>query len=88
MKKHISAAILTVATLSMGAAFSFEAHASRIEWQSASSAQATDVVSESAVLFVVGAGLATLATSLRKLTRRSPFEHSPAAIASAGSSRA
>lgn len=83
VKKHLSAAILTVATLSMGAAFSFEAHASRSEWQSAASTQSTDVVSESAVLFVVGAGLATLASSLRKLIRRSEFDHAPAAIASA-----
>src|SRR5262245_2086947 len=82
VKKHMSAVVLTVATLSMGAAFSFEAHASRIEWQSTSSAGSTDVVSESAVLFVVGAGLATLATSLRRLIRRSEFEHAPAAIAS------
>ena len=94
VKKHISAAVLTVATLSMGAAFSFEAQASRIEWQSTANAQSTDVVSESAVLFVVGAGLAALATSLRKLMRRSEFEHAPAAIAStaaiasAGNSRA
>ena len=82
VKRHISAAILTVATLSMGAAFSFEVHASRSEWQSTSSAQSTDVVSESAVLFVVGAGLAALATSLRKLIQRPAFVHVPAAIAS------
>lgn len=88
VKKHISAAILTVATMSMGAAFSFEAHASRSEWQSAASTQSADVLSESVVLFVVGAGLATLATSLRKLIRRSQFEHAPAAIASTGNSRA
>ena len=82
VKKHFSAAILTVATLSMGAAFSYEAHASRSEWQSTSIAQSTDVVSESAVLFVVGAGLAALATSLRRLMRGSEFAHAPAAIAS------
>lgn len=81
MTNHVSAVILTVATLSMGAAFSFEAHASRSEWQVASRSQSADVVSESAVLFVVGAGLTTLATSLRRLIRRSAFDHPPSALA-------
>jgi hypothetical protein len=68
--KSLPAAVVAVVAMSASTALSFEAHASRAQWQVVAGTESDRGVGESGALFVVGAGLAILAGSLRKLMHR------------------
>jgi hypothetical protein len=69
--KALPAALGALATVSMAVVFSFDVHASHIQWHIAAGSGAEDVLGECASLFGVGAGLAFSAAALRRLIHQS-----------------
>jgi len=83
--KSLPTAVVAVVALSTSTAFTFEVHESDVDQLVAGSS--AGVAGESGALFAVGAGLAILAASLRRLTHRYGLEHPAPAMTAPSQSR-
>ena len=85
--KALPSALAALAMVATAVVFSFDVHASHLQWQVAAGSASADVVGECAALFGVGAGLSFSAAALRRLTQRSASGETRSCIVSPSHSR-